>query len=425
MPARRVGWLSCLLLAACSRPAPLQPVSPLPHPFDWPQWRGPDRSAVSRETGLLQSWPAEGPPLAWKAAKLGGGYSAPSIASGRVFGMSFRGSDEVVWALDEANGKELWSTRIARAKPSPQSQGSEGPHGTPTVEGDRLYVEGLNGEVACLDTATGSIHWHCNLVSDFGGKVPPWGYSESPLVDGERLICTPGGPSATLVALDVRNGRPIWKAPVPQGDMAAYSSPIVAEVSGVRQYFQFLSAGVVGVAADDGHFLWRYDRPANSVANCSTPIFAEGCVFAASSYGTGGGLARVVREGDRFRAVEVHFTRQMKNHHGGIVLVGGCLYGANDPGSLACLAIRTLNVHWEARQPGKGSIAAADGRLYYRNENGPVVLAEANPQKYVECGRFKPPDASGKNTWSNPVIANGKLYLRDQEVLQCYDVKQH
>lgn len=425
MPSRWLSSLPCLLVAACSwGSAPRQPVASAPSAYDWPQWRGADRDGVSRETGLLKTWPPGGPRLAWKVTALGGGYTAPAVYAGRIFGMSFRDTNEVVWALDEANGQELWSRRLAAAKPSPQSQGNEGPHGTPTVDGDRLFVEGLNGEVACLETATGTIRWHRNLVSDFGGQVPSWGYSESPLADGELLVYTPGGTTATLVALDKQTGKPVWTCRVPAGDGAAYASPIVALAGGLRQYVQFLAGGVVGVAARDGRFLWRYDRPANNTANCSTPLFAEGCVFAASDYGTGGGLARLVRQGDGIEAQDLHFTKHMKNHHGGYVLVGGCLYGADDPGSLACLDFKSLNVRWEDRRPGKGSVAAADGRIYYRNENGPMILIEANPKQYVECGRFNPPDRSGKNTWSNPVLANGKLYLRDQGALLCYDIKQ-
>jgi outer membrane protein assembly factor BamB len=199
---------------------------------------------------------------------------------------------------------------------------------------------------------------------------------------------------------------------------------VVADVGGQRQYVQLLQHGVVGVAAEDGKFLWRYDRPANRIANCSTPIVRGNLVFAASGYGNGGGLARLVRDHNGTRAEEVFFTRHMKNQHGGMVLVGTCLYGS-DEGLLACLDFATGKVLWEDRRPGKGSISCADGRLYYRNEGGPVYLVEASPRGYVGCGRFEPPDRSGKAAWPHPVLANGRLYLRDQDVLLCYDVKEH
>jgi outer membrane protein assembly factor BamB len=390
-------------------------------PFDWPQWQGPDRTAVSRETGLLGDWPAEGPPLAWTAHKLGGGYSTPDVAAGRVFGMSFREDDEVVWALDETSGKELWSTTIAAANHNVGY--GEGPRCTPTVDGDLLYTLGVSGDLVCLESATGKERWRKNLPRDFAGRMMSWGYSESPLVDGDKLIATPGGPSATLVALNKHTGETVWKARVPEGDGVAYASAIVAEVGGLRQYVQFLGRGVVGVAADDGRFLWRYNRPANGTANCSTPIFHDDRVFAASSYGAGGGLAQLAREGDTTSAREVYSTRHMKNHHGGMVLVDGHLYGS-DEGMLCCLDFKSGRVLWEDRGPGKGSIAYADGRLYYRNEGGPMVLVEANPERYVEHGRFEPPERSAHNAWPHPVIANGRLYLRDQDVLLCYDVKR-
>jgi outer membrane protein assembly factor BamB len=403
-----------------------------PGPFDWPQWRGPERQAISRETGLLQSWPANGPPLLWEARNLGGGYSAPSIAAGRVFGMGARQDKEVVWALDEATGKELWCAPVA-ARVGTVNR-NRGPRCTPTVDGTRLYALGANGDLVCLETGTGKECWRKSLVSDFGGEMMTnWGYSESPLVDGNKLICTPGGKDATLVALDKTTGATIWKAKVPQGDLASYASCIVAEAAGLRQYVQFLGGGVVGVAAEDGRFLWRYDRPANNNANCVTPIYHEQQVFASSAYQKGGsGLVRLSRQGDKVEAKEVYFTKRLMNHHGGLVLVDGYLYGANGGNklqrmhSLVCLEFTTGKVMWESRRPGKGSIAYADGCLYYRNEEGPMYLVEATPKGYVERGRFEQPDLSkGTEAWPHPVLANGKLFLRDQDILLCYDVKQH
>jgi outer membrane protein assembly factor BamB len=286
-----------------------------------------------------------------------------------------------------------------------------------------IYVEGVSGDLACLEAATGQQRWQRSLTRDFRGSIPNWGYSESPLIDGDKVIATPGGREAALVALDKKSGATIWKARVPQGDRAAYASAITADVGGVRQYIQFLHGGVVAVAAQDGTFLWRYNQPANGTANCSTPIYHGGHVFAASSYGKGGGLARISSAGQSMHAEEVYFTRKMLNHHGGMVLLGGYLYGSNES-SVTCLEFQTGKIMWEDRRPGKGSIFAADGCLYYRSERGPVVLFEANPQRYAELGRFQQPERSSNNAWPHPVIANGKLYLRDQDVLLCYDVKQ-
>jgi outer membrane protein assembly factor BamB len=405
-------WILCVIASAATATVLAE---------DWPQWQGPERTAVSRETGLLKSWPKNGPRLLWRAEGLGAGYSTPSVAAGRVYTMGNRGRTEFVFGLDEATGQEVWSSPVGPVRAG--GGGYPGPRCTPTVDGDRVYALGLNGDLVCLDTAGGQLQWRKDLRKDFGGSVGGWGYSESPLVDGDRVLCTPGGRTATLAALHKTTGETIWQAAVPGGDEAAYSSIIAADVAGQRQYVQFLDGGVVGVAAVDGSFLWRYDKPANGTANCSTPIFHDNCVFAASGYGTGGGLVRLTRRGERTEAKEVYFTRRMQNHHGGMVLVNGYLYGANE-GELVCLDFKTGKVLWGERRPGKGSITCADGRLYYRNERGPVVLVEVNPSRYVERGRFEPPQPSGQPAWAHPVIANGKLLIADQDQLLCYDVKQ-
>jgi outer membrane protein assembly factor BamB len=356
----------------------------------------------------------------WKAKGLGQGFSTPAVAGGRIFVMGNRDKKEYVLALDENGGPEVWAAEVGPVRAN--GGGYPGPRCTPTVDGELLYALGLNGDLLCLESATGKLHWRKNLPAEFAGRVGGWGYSESPLVDGDRLVCTPGGAKATLVALDKKTGDTVWQARVPQGDSAHYSSIIIADVGGQRQYIQFLSGGVVGVAAEDGKFLWRYDNPHNSTANCSTPLYHDGCVFAASGYGTGGGLAKLTRQESTTSAEEVYFTTKMQNHHGGMVLVDGYVYGSNE-GQLTCLEFKTGKVMWQERRPGKGSIACADGRLYYRNEGGPVTLVEATPTKYIECGRFDQPDRSSHNAWPHPVIANGRLYLRDQDVLLCYDLK--
>jgi outer membrane protein assembly factor BamB len=418
--SRRLSWcLSPLPLLALALTAfAADPFRPGPH--DWPQWQGKDRNAVSDEKGLLPDWPRDGPPLAWQAKDLGGGYSTPSVAAGRVFGMGFKGDDEVVWALDESDGKPLWTVRIAAA--NKHIDHPEGPRCTPTVDGELVYVLGLDSDLVCLEAATGKERWRSNLRKEFKGSPGGWGYSESPLIDGDKVLCTPGGRDATLLALNKKTGALVWKSVVPDGDGAAYASIVAATVDGKRQYVQFLSGGVVGLSGD-GKFLWRYNHPANGTANCSTPLVSGDRVFAASGYNTGGGLVRLRRDGDGYKADEVYFTKEMKNHHGGMVLLDGYLYGA-DEGKLTCLDIQTGKVRWAERKAGKGSLAAADGRLYYRDQGGPMLLVEVNPEKYVEHGRFKPAQESGKDAWPHPVLANGKLYLRDQDLLFCYDVKK-
>jgi outer membrane protein assembly factor BamB len=391
---------------------------------DWPQFRGPDRTGLSKETGLLKSWPAGGPRLAWKAANLGEGHATPSVANGHVYGMGLRGNDEVVWALNEKTGKEDWSTRIADGITLQGGQGGYGPRGTPTIDGDRLYAIGVGGELVCLTTANGKMRWHKSLVSDFGGRIPTWGYSESPLVDGEKVVATPGGGSSTIVALNKMTGETIWKSQVPSGNRVAYSSCIAAEVDGQREYIQFLGGGVVGVSARDGKYLWIFERPAcRNQINCSMPIYHDHMVFAASQYGNGGALCKLETTSSGVSATEVYFTPQMQSHHGGIVLVGDYLYGF-DNSTLTCIEFKTGKVMWTNRSVGKGSVSFADGCIYARAESGTVGLVEANPKEYLEKGRFDQPDRSRANAWPYPVVANGHLYLRDQDNMLCYDIRQ-
>ncbi|MDH7501284.1 MAG: PQQ-binding-like beta-propeller repeat protein [Verrucomicrobiota bacterium] len=423
---------------------------------DWPQWQGPDRNAVSKETGLLKEWPKEGPTLAWKANGLGGGYSGPSIAAGRIFGMSNRGEDEVVWALSESDGEELWVTRLGPVFKQSWPQGKEGPGCTPTVDGERLYALGLGGELACLRVTDGKILWQRNLARDFGGRVPMWSYRESPLIDGDKLICTPGGEEATIVALNKLTGEPIWKCQMPEGSGsgggepaspggrrggfgfgppsgAGYASAIAIDFEGQRQYVQLTAKALVGVSASEGKLLWRYARPANGMGiNCSTPAHHDGLLLAASAYGAGGGVVKLIKDASgEIKAEEVWFSRKMQNHHGGMIVFDGCLYGANggnEGGSLICLDFKTGDVLWDMRddperRAPKGSLAMADGRLYYRTEKGTMLLIEPNRKEYVERGHFEQPDRSSLPAWLHPVIANGKLYLRDQNLLFCYDIR--
>jgi outer membrane protein assembly factor BamB len=548
-----------------------------PGAFDWPQWQGQARDASSKETGLLKEWPKEGPRLAWKATGLGGGDSTPSIAAGRIYGMSHRGSDEIVWALSEKDGKEIWAVRTGPASSTAFHQSKEGPACTPTIDGDRMYVMGLAGKVSCLQVADGKVIWERDMKKEFGARSPMWNFRESPLVDGDKVICTPGGSETTMAALNKLTGATLWKTFVPDGaatgpgtmrgpggpppnmpnairtDLflstldkdqdttisseelnqapavllamdkdadgrlveaelasqpatgasadnsqrrrrgpgvlrmmkahsaldadeseaieaaemknavkvlltldengdgkltvdevgmksmgpqetgAGYSSAIAVEFGGQRQYIQFLAKTVAGISAADGKLLWRYDKPANFMKlNISTPIYKDGHVFAASAYGAGGGLARLVKKPDgSFAAEEVWFSKSMENHHGGIIIHDGAVYGSNGGnggGYLACLDLKTGDVLWNERDNGKrraskGSVAFADGRIYYRTEEGAMLLIEPSRTEYLERGRFEQPDRTKLPAWAHPVVANGKLYLRDQDTLFCYDVK--
>jgi outer membrane protein assembly factor BamB len=392
-----------------------------PRPHDWPQWQGRNRTAVSKETGLMQTWPKGGPELIWQVKGLGEGYTTPTVAAGRIFSMGNRDRSEYVMALSEKDGTELWATAIGTVRAN--GGGYPGPRCSPTVDGDHVYALGLNGDLLCLNVESGKEIWRRDLLDkELKGSPGGWGYSESPLIDGDKLLITPGGSTATLAALNKKTGETIWKGKVPEGDGAHYSSIIAVEMDGQRQYVQFLSGGVVGLDGN-GKFLWRYNKPANGTANCSTALFHDNCVFAASSYGVGGGLVKLTKSGDKVKADEVYFTRSMKNHHGGMLLLDGYVYGS-DEGQFTCLDFKTGEIAWAEGKAGKGSVAAADGRIYLRNEGGPIVLIEINPKKYIEHGRFDLPKKSGQPSWSHPVIANGKLYIRDQDMLFCYDVKR-
>lgn len=604
---------------------------------EWPQWQGPERNAKSSETGLLQQWPEAGPPLAWRVDGLGGGDSAPAVAAGKLFGMSNRDGQEIVWARSEDNGGEIWVTSLGEAADQRVPQSKEGPGCTPSFNDDQLYVIGMSGRIACLDASDGRIIWQRSLVDDFGGVAPMWSFRESPLVDGDQVICTPGAADALMVALDKRTGETIWKtkqptaasAPgdtppgrsgdeprrqlppressegstptitgsknpelfvsehwgmtafshpvpngkylvklyfaetyngitdegqrvftfdveghettdfdiwkkaggprkaivesvpavvddgelnitfkqqvqspaikaieiIPQGDDAdqsstarvkagesnpfkdsdgntwladqgftgggtspgfinrsggrpgrsggrgrfggfggprpgaAYSSAIAIEWEGIRQYVQFTANALVGVSTTDGEILWQYSAPANAMGiNCSTPIFQDGLLFAASAYGTGGGAVQLTKDPNgKISAEEAYFTSRMQNHHGGMIVVDGCLYGANGGnggGIMTCMDFQTGETLWRDREGPKGSLLLADGRLYLRGEEGEILLLEPSSDQFIERGRFDQPDRSDVPAWAHPIVANGKLYIRDQDLLLCYDVSK-
>ena len=296
----------------------------------------------------------------------------------------------------------------------------DGPRGTPTVDGDRVYVEGGNGDLACLEAATGKTIWYVSLRTDFGGGTPGWGYSESPLITDELVIVTPGGKGGTLVALNKLDGKLVWQS---KGftENAHYSSPVIAEINGEKQIVQFSNQSVFGVSLSEGKSLWRYTSPANGTANCCAPIVEDNLVFASSGYGTGGGLARITGAGSAQAAEEVYFEKKMRCHHGGIVKVGDYMYSAGD-GPLMCMEFKTGRIAWQARGASKGSICVADGMLYILGENHEVFLAEVNPEEYREHGRFKI-QGHGRPSWAHVIVTGGRMYLRDQESLTAYDVK--
>jgi len=379
---------------------------------EWPQWRGANRDGISKETGLLKEWPKDGPPLVWKAQGAGRGYSTVAISGGKLYTMGVRGNREFVIAFDVATGKEIWATAHGTAFSNDRG---DGPRGTPTVDGKMVYSLGGNGDLSCIDASSGRIIWKMNVLQKFGGSNITWGISESPLVIGEKLLVNPGGPGASIVALNKADGSLIWKS---QSDEAGYSSGVPAQIGNKTQVIFFTHNRAVGLDLNDGKLLWEYPRAANDVANVATPIVRGNRVFISSDYGTGAGMVEIKADG---KPQEIYFTRDMRNHHSSSVLVGDYLYGFSSS-SLTAMKFDTGEVAWKDRSVGKGSLVFADGNLYCFSENGVVGLVEATPTGYKEKGRFRIQQGN-LPTWTHPVVAGGRLYLRDQDTIYAFDVR--
>lgn len=387
---------------------------------EWAQWRGPNRDGVCNEKGLLKEWPQSGPPIVWSTTDAGKGYSSVAVADGRVITMGNRRGAEELVAFSVEDGSPLWSAPVGRGNDC---------NCTPTIDGDLVFGLGRNGDLVCVEAATGREVWRKAYAQDFGGKMmSDWGYSESPLVDGDRLIVTPGGSRAMLAALNKRTGEVIWKAGTGFSG-AGYASPVISNGGGVKQYITLVGRGLVGVAADDGRVLWQYEKIANTTANVPTPIVKGDYVFGSSGYGDGGSaLLKLERSGGGVRATEVYYKRnnELQNHHGGMILIGDYIYmgHGHNKGLPACVEMETGRIVWgPERGPGTGSaaIVAADGNLYFRYQNGIMALIEASPRGYNMRGSFRIATVNG-NSWAHPVIADKKLYLRDQKDLHCYNI---
>jgi outer membrane protein assembly factor BamB len=398
----------------------------------WPQWRGPHRDGKSAEKGINTDWEAQQPELLWQAEGLGGGYASVAIAGDKLFTTGNFDDGQAVVCLDLKNQQIAWKTPVTDAPPK---HGYEGSRTTPSLDGDRLYVVSSDGEIACLKQQDGKLVWKRNFKDWKGQMSSGWGFSESPLVDGDWVLCTPGGKEGMIVALDKMTGKEIWKTTMPElgpkgKDGAAYSSIVVSNGGGVKQYVQLVGRGVIGVRASDGEYLWGYNPVANGVASIPTPIPSGDYVFCSSGYGDGGtGLVKLSKDGDGVKAEEVYFhpPKEFQNHHGGMVLVDGkiyCGHGHNN-GFPACLDLESGNVLWGTKTRGEGSGSAAvlyiDGHLIFRYQSGKVVLIEATPDGYKIKGSFDPA-FKDKDSWAHPVVVDKKLYLREQDKLMCYDL---
>jgi outer membrane protein assembly factor BamB len=384
-------------------------------PDNWPQWRGVNRDGHSPERGLLKSWPEGGPPVAWKASGAGEGYSSFAVADGKLFTLGARGDREFVIAIDANTGKEVWATNHGRRFGNDRG---DGPRGTPTVENGRVYAYGASGDMSVLDATNGKVIWTVNVLQKFNGSNITWGLSESPLVLDDRVLINAGGSGASIVALRKTDGSVLWRS---QDDTAGYSSAVVHQLGNVREAIFFTGNRALGVAVDDGRLLWSYSQVSNRTANIATPIVRGNRVFLSSDYGTGAALLELTPSSGGIAAKEVYFTKEMRNHHASSVLVGEHLYGFSSA-ILMAMRFDTGEVAWRDRSVGKGSVIFADERLYLFSEGGVVGLAEASPTGYKEHGRFR--ITTGQlPTWAHPVVAGGKLFLRDQDTIYAYDVR--
>jgi outer membrane protein assembly factor BamB len=394
---------------------------------DWPQWRGPSRDGISQETGLLKEWPAGGPKLLWQVKDIGDGFGSPAVVGNWLFVLGSQGmDDEFVQAIDTSDGKQMWKTRIGKVGPNRMAN-YPGARSTPTVDDTRTYALGSDGDLACLETKSGKIVWQKSLRTDFGGQTGAWAYAESPLIDGDTLVCTPGGSQATMVALRKGSGDVLWRYAAPEGDNASYASVIVVEVGGVRQYVQLLEKGLVGVDAKTGTQLWRYTGIITQPPGIPTPVSRKDLVYGATAKG-GGGVVKLKAIGSGIEAAEMFApSNKLPSAIGGSVEVNGYLYGTLS-NSLMCVDFSTGEIKWQERGVGTGSVCYADGMLYVHSETAPgeVALVEATSEGYREKGRFTPPDVptgyKGK-PWAYPIVADGRLYIRDWNCLWCYDVK--
>jgi outer membrane protein assembly factor BamB len=392
---------------------------------DFAQWRGPRRDGHSPESGLLQEWPKDGPRLLWQVKEAGAGYSTPSVVGERIYLLGNEGEVESVIAFSTKDGSRVWTTKLGKVGHPEQNPSYPGARSTPTVDGQVLFALGSDGDLVCLDTAKGTEVWRKHLRQDFGGKYGEWAYSESPLIDGDKLICTPGGTNATLAALNKRTGEVIWKCSVPGGSDASYSSVVSGEFSGVKQYIQFLATGLVGVDTQSGKLLWHFEKTAKgSPAVIMTPLVSEGLIYSGAFRASSALIKPVLKEGV-FTLEEIYAGNKLPIGLGGVVKVGDYFYGSSSQSAM-CVEFKTGTVKWEERAIGPCSWLAADQRLYLHAESGDIALIEPAPEAYREKGRFSPPNPPARGqakAWAYPVVANGRLYIREQNSLWCYDVK--
>jgi outer membrane protein assembly factor BamB len=395
---------------------------------DWPQFRGPHRDGISKETGLLKKWPEGGPKLVWQSKDVAEGWGAPAVSGDAIYLLGSHGvEEESVSAYKTSDGSRIWSTKIGGVGKPNQQPKYPGARSTPTIDYGVAYALGSDGDLAAVDAAKGEIKWHKNLRTDFGGDSGVWAYAESPLVDGDAVVVSPGKATATVVALNKNTGAEIWRCAIPEGDQAAYGSTIVVDFGGIKEYVAVLQNGMVGIDAHSGKLLWRYARAGKgSPAYIPTPVAKDGIIYTAGARTGAGAVQLKVVEGDKVSAEELYFDTKLPAAIGGSVVVGDTLYGTG-AGGLQAVDFATGKVKWQDKSVGAASLLFADGNLILHSEEGQVALVQASPDGYHQNGQFKPKDApertNGAKTWAYPALANGQLYLHEGNSLWRYDLK--
>ncbi len=382
---------------------------------DWPCWRGPNRDGISREKGLLQEWPAGGPRKIWSVSGLGEGYGTVAVARGVIYVAGQVDGRGKVTAIS-LRGKKLREYPYGRES---AKGGLRGARTTPTWDDGRVYVMSSYGVVTCWDADSGRKLWDVDTFAKFGGRNITWQIAESLLTDASRVYCTPGGPDALVVALDKKTGKTVWVCDPPIDAKSAYCSPIIVPFGRGRMLLTMVETGAIGVNADTGRLLWHLPHKNRYAVHPNTPIYENGKVFISSGYRKGSELLKIAPGGRR--AAQIWQSAVPDTHHGGLVKVGRCVYGTNNRG-LACVDFETGRVYWQNQGVGKGAVVYADNRLYCYSERGVVGLLEVGPRGCRVRGKLRITEGTRQH-WAHPVISDGRLYIRHDNVLMAFDVR--